>query len=150
MDHDPTSQPALTGTIEPADTTPPQPALEGTFVRDLTLPSGGWVVLRDPMELRAKDRRVVQRAILDPDLKIASALDITDGAICMLVESWTLPYLPDAPLPRTNPGILGELSIADQIVLEAAVEPALKVLFPREATVDDAGVPGSPTRPANA
>lgn len=150
MDNDQTSMPALTGTIEPAEQPTEQPALTGTFVRELALPSGGWVVFRDPMELRAKDRRVVQRAIMDPDRKIASALDITDGAICMLVESWTLPYLPGAPLPRTNPEILGELSIADQMVLETAVTPALKVLFPREATVDDAGVPGSPTRPASA
>lgn len=126
------------------------PALVGTFVRNLELPSGGWAVLRDPMELRGRDRREVQRAIMDPDRKIASALDITDGAICMLVESWSLPYLPNAPLPRTNPEVLGDLSIQDQMALETAVEPALKVLFPRESSVDDAGVPGSPTRPANA
>lgn len=136
MDHDSTS-----------DNTP---ALVGTFVRNLPLPSGGWVVLRDPMELRGRDRRAVQQAIVDPDRKIAAALDITDGCICMLVESWSLPYLPNAPLPRDNPDVLGELTIPDQVELEKAVEPALKVLFPKEVTIDDAGVAGSPTRPASA
>jgi hypothetical protein len=126
------------------------PALVGTFVRNLELPSGGWVVLRDPLELRGKDRREVQRAIMDPDRKIASALDVTDGTICMLVESWSLPYAPNAPLPRVDPRILGELTIADQMALEQAIDPALKVLFPREETIDDAGVPGSPTPPASA
>lgn len=129
---------------------PNTPALVGTFVRNLDLPSGGWAALRDPMELRGKDRREVQRAIMDPDRKIASALDITDGAICMLVESWSLPYAPNAPLPKVDPSVLDVLTIPDQMALENAVEPALKVLFPRESTVDDAGVPGSPTRPANA
>jgi hypothetical protein len=126
------------------------PALVGTFVRNLELPSGGWVVLRDPLELRGKDRRAVQRAVMDPDRKIAAALDLVDGTICMLVESWSLPYLPGAAIPRTDPDLLGELTIADQTALEQAVEPAIAVLFPREVTIDDAGVPGSPTRPASA
>lgn len=126
------------------------PAIVGTFVSNLALPSGGWVVLRDPLELRGKDRRAVQRAILDPNRKVAAALDLTDGTICMLVESWSLPYLPGAPVPRADPSVLDSLTIPDQMALEAAVEPALKVLFPREATIDDAGVPGSPTQPASA
>ncbi len=126
------------------------PALVGTFVNDLALPSGGHVVLRDPMELRARDRRVVQKAINDPDRKIASALDLIDGTICMLVESWTLPYAPDAPLPRVDPSVLEELTIPDQVALEKAVEPAMKVLFPAEVTPDDAQVSGSPTGPASA
>lgn len=132
------------------DSTSNTPALVGTFVRDLQLPSGGWAVLRDPLELRGADRRAVQRAIQDPDRKIASALDVTDGTICMLVESWFLPYLPGAPLPKDNPDVLGKLTIPDQTALENAIDPALKVLFPREASVDDAGVPGTPTRPASA
>lgn len=131
-------------------TTDNAPALVGTFVRNLTLPSGGWAVLRDPLELRGKDRREVQRAITDPDRKIASALAVTDGTICMLVESWYLPYLDNAPLPKVDPRVLGELTIGDQMALEQAIDPALKVLFPKEPTVDDAGVPGSPTPPASA
>lgn len=130
------------------DTTAQPPALVGTFVTDVTLPSGGHVVLKDPTELRGKDRREVQRAIQDPERKIASALDIVDGTTCMLVESWTIPYLPGAPLPRVAPEVLGELTIADQVALEKAVDPAIKVLFPKPVTAENAMEPGSPTRPA--
>lgn len=136
--------------MENDSTTANTPALVGTFVRDLQLPSGGWAVLRDPLELRGSDRRAVQRAIQDPDRKIGAALDIVDGCICMLVESWFLPYAPGAPLPKEDPDVLGALTIPDQVALEGAVDPAIMVLFPREVSIDDAGVPGSPTRPASA
>lgn len=132
------------------DTAAQPPAIVGTFVRTLDLPSGGHVVLRDPLELRAKDRRAVQKAIEDPDRKIAAALDIIDGTICMLVERWDLPYLPGAPLPRDAPEVLGELTIADLAALEEAVDPAIKVLFPSKAKPEDVLTPGTPTRPASA
>ena len=133
--------------MEDTNTAQP-PALVGTFVTSLTLPSGGTVVLRDPLELRGGDRRAVQKAIKDMDHKIGAALDLVDGTICMLVESWTLPYLPNAPLPRVDPSVLNLLTIPDQVALEKAVDPAMKVLFPSETA--DPMEPGSPTRPGSA
>lgn len=134
------------------DATPALPALVGTFVNDLQLPSGGHVVLRDPLELRAKDRRAVQEAIKDPDRRVGSALDLMDGTICMLVESWDIPYLGGAatPIPRADPDILGELRIPDKVALEKAIDPAMKILFPGESKPEDAATPGTPTRPASA
>lgn len=124
------------------------PALVGTFVRSVDLPSGGSAVLRDPVELRAKDRRAVLEQIVDPDRKVAAGLDMVDGTIAMLIESWTVPYLPDAPLPSKDLAILGELTIADKVALDAAVKPAIDVLFPPKVTAENAGTPGSPTKPA--
>lgn len=132
------------------ESTAQPPALVGEIVLTHTLPSGGTVVFRDPVELRAKHRREVLENVANPDRKVASGLDMVDGAICMLVQSWTIPYEPleGAPLPKTDPSLLGELSIADKMYLDDAVKPAMDVLFPPKTTPENAGEPGSPTKPA--
>ena len=131
------------------DTAQP-PALVGTFIHTLDLPSGGGVVLRDPLELREKDRRAVLEHIETPDQRMRAALDFVDGIIAMLVESWTIPYLPGAPIPKVDLSVLGELTVRDKMALDEAIEPAREVLFPPKDTADNAMEPGSPTRPASA
>jgi hypothetical protein len=126
-----------------------QPALAGDIVRHVPLPSGGWAEYRDPATIRAKDKRQIIRAIENPDRAAAASLDITEGVVCMFVERWQIPYLPDAPLPREMPSILGELTIGDYDALIDAARPALAIFFPT-STPDDAGKPGSPTQPASA
>ncbi len=119
------------------------------FARHVTLPSGGEVTFRDPKTLRAKDKKRAIQAIKDPEKVIAAGLDVVDGLIALLVESWTIPYLPGAPLPSAEIGLIGELEIPDYDALTEAVAPARELLFPQTASPDRTG-PGSPTVPASA
>ncbi len=115
------------------------------------LPSGGWAQLRDPRGMRYKDKRRALSNIKDHEKLIAVGFDITDGLIAMMVQAWEIPYLPGAPLPSEEIGILGELEIPDSDALIQAVDPARKLLFPdAKGTVDNADQPGSPTAPASA
>jgi hypothetical protein len=124
--------------------------LSGDIVKQIQLPSGGTVTFREPTDLRAKDKRRILKNLKDDNIgTFAGAYDLTDGVIMLLVESWSIPYLPNAPLPAELPEILGELTIADEQVLTNAAQPVVGLLFPK-TTVDDAGVPGTPTRPASA
>ncbi len=113
------------------------------------LPSGGWAQLRDPKTLRAKDKKRALSNIKDHEKVIAAGFDVTEGLLAMLVDAWEIPYLPNAPLPRDEIGILGELEIPDSDALMAAARPAQQLLFPQPSTVDGADKPGSPTVPAS-
>jgi hypothetical protein len=125
------------------------PALVGDVVRSLPLPSGGEVVFRDPHQLKARDKRQVINNVPDGGGTWSHNMDVFEGTIALLVERWTIPYLANAPLPRDEPAILGELEIPDYDALVTAAGPAVRLLFPR-TSADDADKPGSPTGPASA
>lgn len=114
----------------------------------ITLPSGGWADLRDPADLRHKDERRVRARISDHEKPALVAEDLTDGVIAVSVVAWEVPYLPNAPLPADEFGILGELEIEDYQTLEKETLPAYRRLFPRPASVSDTGAE-SPTPPAS-
>jgi hypothetical protein len=116
----------------------------------IDLPSGGWAQLRDPKTLRAKDKKRAMTNIADHEKLIAAGYDLTEGLIAILVTAWEIPYLPNAPVPSEEIGLLGELEIADYESLVEACAPAQKILFPQAASLDDADVAGSPTGPASA
>lgn len=125
---------------------------------------GAWVELRDVEDLRAKDAKAVENAVMS-----AIEVDIDTGRVAagkgaisqivngapeavavQLVVAWYIPYLPDAPLPRLNPEILGELSLADHRRLMELIEPAVAMLMPgRSNNPDDHNKPASPSEPAN-
>lgn len=110
--------------------------------KKLKLPkSGAEVVLRDPSELRVKDRKKVYAAASKEDEGIMQALSFTDGLIAILVESWTL----DLVLPSVRIAILDELEMADYDYLVEQTKEAQEVLFPKiaktEATEKDAESP---------
>ena len=115
--------------------------------RHHSLPSGGEVTFRDPTVLRAKDKKYVIDHVRDDVSDRGRSLDAIDGTLAMVIEQWTVPYLPSAPLPRDQPWILGELTVPDYDYLQSVIGPAVRVLFP---VVDQADVsPGSPTGPAS-
>lgn len=128
-------------------TTAPAPALEGSIVERVELPSGGYAILRDPVHLRAKDKKRVLKQITDVERLVSAGLDVVDGLMLMLIEKWELSYL-----GSTTPTVedLEELTIPDYDALTEAVGPAREVLFPGKASVDDMGKKGTPTPPASA
>lgn len=123
------------------------------------LPSGGWVEIRDPAELKAKDRKRVMRGMSDPEEghMMAYAVDMTDGILAMMIVAWELPYLPEAILPSQQLDILDELELADEQLLQGLVEPVAKMLRPGGASdpsdyTHPDGTPNvdSPTEPSSA
>lgn len=123
-------------------------AIEGTIVRRLDLPSGGWVEFRDPGSIRAKHKRKVMRGIDNPERQAAAALDLTEGIAAMFIERWEIPGLPNLPLPIDDLNMLGELSVKDYDAIIDAARPAIGLFFP-VSTPDDAGEAGTPTLPAS-
>lgn len=141
--------------------TQPLPPTDAEMPRELDLPSGGHVTFVDPEDLTGDDqRRVIAgvKADMAQGIQLGMAMDFLTGTACMLIESWTIPYKAGAPrepadepwpLPSTNPAVLGKLKLRDYRAIQDAVEPAVRLLFPRQASPDDAGKPGTPTPPAN-
>lgn len=126
------------------------PSVEGIVVRHVDLPSGGWAELKDPREVRTKDRR---RALSGVDMdgsKVLMAMDMLSGMAVLLVDKWTVPYAP------FNGGVrqgltfedIDELIPGDTDALTAACQPAQRLLFPEMPTIDNTK-PGSPTQPAS-
>jgi len=114
----------------------------------ITLPSGGWVELRDYRELRAGDKKRILRGIKDGQSQVGSALDVTDGIIAMLVTNWEIPGMEALPVPSASLESIELLTIADYDALVAAVGPAAQALMPKAPSPDQADDPKSPTPPA--
>jgi hypothetical protein len=125
---------------------------------------GAWVELRDVEDLRAKDRKAVEAAVMsaiEVDLdtgRIAAGKgaiqQIMNGApdaiAARLIVGWELPYLPDAPLPSQDPEQLGELRLDDYRRLMELIDPAVALLMPgRSNNPDDYDNPASPSGPAS-
>jgi hypothetical protein len=165
---------------DPAPVTPPAPtppvAPETVFTDPLagekvTLPSGGWVLLRDVTKLRSKHQKEVLRAGARAEDAVggrnedgtpteSSSIErgwaVTETLIKHLTLDWSLPYPadPDDPtrewtLPGIDPTIIGELTTEDYKAFMEALTPARLVLFPPAPTPDDHDKPDSPTEPAS-
>jgi hypothetical protein len=96
----------------------------------ITLPSGNKVTLKDPKELRQKDRvRIYQNSSDENKAQLLRGVGMIDALIAVLVESWDFDLLP----PSVNLDSLGDLSIADYDVLQSEAEAVIPVLFPKLA-----------------
>lgn len=126
---------------------------------------GAWVELRDVEDLRAKDRKAVEAAIMENvevDLDtgriaagkgaIAQIMNGAPDAVArQLIAAWEIPYAPDAQIPRLDPEALDELRLDDHRMLMELLEPAVALLMPgRSNNPDDHNDPASPSEPASA
>ena len=91
----------------------------------VTLPSGATATLRDPSELRVKDRTKIY-ANANNQEGILQALSLTDGLIASLVTEWSFDLIP----PAIKIDSLGELTMPDYDVLAEYALKAQKVIFP--------------------
>lgn len=103
----------------------------------ITLPSGAQVTLRDPAEIRQKDRRKVFEAMGDEGNQIVRALDMTEGLMAILIKSWTL----DLIIPSVRIESLGELQIPDYDMLAIECNKSQEILFPDFNNNKDANSP---------
>jgi hypothetical protein len=118
------------------------------------LPSGGWVEIRDPKLLKARDRKAVVRGVQDPEEghTMARVVDMSDGIAAMMITAWKLPYLPDAVLPSQDLSLLDEMTIEDDSALQGTPEmlEAARLFQPTKPDPSDYDNPDSPTEPASA
>lgn len=131
------------------------------------LPSGGWVELRDPNWLRARDRNALMRQITPEDgdntPRIEQGFRALNAIHALMITGWSLPYEPEPvvaedgtetprpwTLPKNDPAILDELLAPDAVKLEELLEPARRVLMPSKPSPDDVDDPASPSGPASA
>ena len=88
--------------------------------------SGAKVTLRDPKELKHKDRKKIYANTQGVNEGIMTALSLTDGILAIMVESWEL----DLPIPSVRISSLDELHIADYDHLTELSKEFQKAIFP--------------------
>jgi len=95
------------------------------MAKEVTLPSGAVVTLRDPKLLRVKDRKKLLENASDKE-SVLMGLAMMDGLVALIVEAWSF----DLVIPSVRLESLDELEIPDyDALLEHATE-AQKILFP--------------------
>ena len=109
----------------------------------IKLPSGAEVTLRDPSELRQKDREKMWSLIPTGENDIVAAGAITSGLMAVLIKSWTL----DLIIPSVMYSSLGELTMADYDVLASEVRKHQDIIFPNFTTGEDNPDPKSEQAP---
>jgi len=94
--------------------------------KTITLPSGAKVTLRNPADLRVKDRKKIYANAGKADEGIMQALSLTDGLISVLIKDWTL----DLIIPSIRIESIDEMEMADYDALVEQSKDAQKILFP--------------------
>lgn len=111
------------------------------------MPSGNWIELRDWRELRRGDKKKAMSAITDLDHAIATAYQMTDALLVMLVTNWSY----QLPLPSQSPSSVDLLPIEDDDALMKLIQPAMTGLTgtkPDSSDPEQATDPASPTGPS--
>ena len=115
--------------------------------KKITLPSGATVTIKDPANLRVKDRNRVIKAGDGLSGDIAKGLAFSEALIATIVEDWSY----DLIIPSVKAESLEELEIADYDALVKASEEISAVLFPTLAKTDENEQdPKAPTESSNA
>lgn len=98
--------------------------------KEITLPSGATVKLRDPATLLMKDRNKVMEFAGKAENDVEQAIAISDGLIAVMVIEWSFDLIP----PSIRHASLGELTPKDYDFLAAQVDEAAQYLFPNLTT----------------
>lgn len=102
--------------------------------KKITLPSGATATLKDPANLRVKDRKRVIQASEKGEGELSKALALGDALIAMLIEDWSF----DLIIPSVKLDSLDELTMVDYDALVEESKEAQKFLFPSLADSDEA------------
>ena len=106
--------------------------------------SGAEVTLRDPMDLRQKDREKIWSLLDDGDNKIVQAASMISALMAVLIKSWTL----DLIIPSVHFASLGELQMDDYDFLAKETKEYQSIIFPDFESGEDN--PDSPLDKSNA
>lgn len=115
--------------------------------KEITLPSGMKVTLRDPKKIKYGDRKKLYTSIDIEGSDLVRALAMNDALIAILIESWSL----DLPVPAVSPDSINELEVSDYDALVEHTRDAQNALFPNLAnTPENEQDPKAPTENSNA
>lgn len=115
--------------------------------KKIDLPSGATVTLRDPKNIKYKDRKKLYTSMDIEGSDLTRALAMNDALVAILIESWSF----DFPIPAETLDSLGELDLADYDTLVEHTQKAQEALFPNLAkTVENEQDPKAPTENSNA
>lgn len=95
--------------------------------KEVKLPSGNTVVIKDPKTLKVKDRDKVFEAMDSEAVNFKTAINLIKTTLAVLIESWSF----DLILPSVKIETLGELDLSDYDELAKEAEAAQKILFPK-------------------
>ena len=114
--------------------------------KQVSLPSGATVTLKDPSKIRYGDRKRLYKSSDIEGSDLVKAMAMNDALIAMLIEAWSL----DAPVPAVKAESIDELEIADYDALVEHTKEAQKALFPNLAdTPENEQDPKAPTANSN-
>lgn len=105
-----------------------------------TLPSGNWVVLKDPRQLTRGDKRKIVMACKGLEA-IDAGYVMFDWLAAQLVTAWSYPL----PLPADDSNALDGLPIEDDGPFGELIQPARELLFPNRPDPSDHKDEQSPT-----
>lgn len=94
--------------------------------KEITLPSGNTVKLREPKSLLKKDRDTVIEMMSYASNDLMQELKAQDGIVAVSVIEWSFDLIP----PSIRLASLGELSPADFDALTKECQAAAEYLFP--------------------
>lgn len=116
--------------------------------KQVSLPSGATVTLRDPKTIRHKDRKRLFKTLDETgEGEMSRVFAMGDALIILLVQSWSI----EAPVPSVSVDSLDEMEIADYDALVEHTKELQKVLFPSlNDTVENQQDPKAPTENSNA
>ena len=106
--------------------------------KQIALPSGNTVTLRDPKDFRQKDRvKIYEGANTNISESLSAGMAMVDRILSVLIEEWSFDLLP----PAIKIESLGELSIPDYDRLTDEATAAITVLFPQlNENLDEADI----------
>ena len=99
----------------------------------IKLPSGAEVTLRNPKDLRQKDREKMWSLISSGESQIVQAASMISALMSVLIKSWTL----DLIIPSVHFASLGELQMDDYDFLAKETRDYQNLIFPDFTTGED-------------
>lgn len=116
------------------------------MAKEITLPSGATVRMREPETLLVKDRDKVSEMASKAEGEIMQAIAIAQGLIAISVIDWSFDLIP----PSVRIASLGELTPRDYDALAEEAAKAADYLFPSVAmTKENEENPKAPTANSN-
>lgn len=96
------------------------------MAREITLPSGNTVRMREPETLLKKDRDKVSQIASEAEGELMQSIAMQDGFIAVSVIDWSFDLVP----PSIRIASLGELTPKDYDALAAEALKVAEYLFP--------------------
>lgn len=100
--------------------------------KQIKLPSGATVTIKEGSELRVKDRNVMMRANAIEN-KAERGIALGNAMLAVVIEDWSFDFI----IPSVKEDSIEKLSIPDYLSLMKQTEDLTKEIFPEVADTDE-------------